>query len=326
MREEVIWEDARSLVDSQIDANQLHIWPFSRSFPVDVRFVVLDRREEVPAHQPDHLEVVVVESGRAGYEVNGHTTEIKQNDVLLVGERIRHRTLPTPAYDGGARVAVLSFLPQLLLSGNPAGDDLQYLMPFSVVGPSPAHVPNVISGIPGFSREIFDFIERVLKAMPGDSERSRLAVRTYLRMILFTLADYYWDLRATHAQTRRLQDQLARIRPALDHVQLHFSKPMHVQQAARLCAMSQTCFMELFKEVTGQPFAGYLKRFRIGKAQELLLTTDKSLAEIGYRTGFCDQSHFGAVFRDVTGMTPLAYRKSKSWVDLSPGPPAAATI
>jgi transcriptional regulator GlxA family with amidase domain len=82
--------------------------------------------------------------------------------------------------------------------------------------------------------------------------------------------------------------------------------------------MSQTCFMEVFKQVTGQTFGVYLKRFRIGKAQELLITTGKTLSEISYETGFCDQSHFGDVFRQVTGTTPLVYRLSaKSWVDFS---------
>jgi AraC-like DNA-binding protein len=287
-----------------------------------VRFVLLDRQREVQPHQPDHLEVVFVESGRTGYELDGRTREIKKNDLIVVGERMRHRTLATHLPNGGARMAVLSFLPQLLLSGNPAGDDLHYLMPFSLLA-SPGHeVSNVISGAPALSREVFDFIQRVLKAMPGDSERSRLAVRTYLRMILFALADYYWDLRETRGASRRVRDDLKRLGPAFQYVQENYGAEIRVSQAARLCAMSQTCFMELFKQVTGQSLGGFVKRFRIGKAQELLITTDKTLTEISYQTGFCDQSHFGAVFREVTGMTPLAYRRSKSWVDLHeiPGP------
>ncbi len=317
MESQVIWEDVRSLVDSQIDSNQFHVWPFQRAFPIDVRFVLLDRREDVPPHQPDHLEVVFVESGRAGYEVDGRPQEIKENDVVVVGERMRHRTLATRLPSGGARMAVLSFLPQLLLSGNPAGDDLFYLTPFSILG-SPAHdVSNVISGAPALSREVFDFIQRVLKSLPGNSERSRLAARTYLRMILFALADYYWDMREARAATRRVREDLKRLGPAFQHVQEYYGATIRVSQAARLCAMSQTCFMEVFRQVTGQPFGVFLKRFRIGKAQELLITTDKPLSEISCQTGFCDQSHFGSVFRQVTGTTPLVYRRAKSWVDLS---------
>jgi AraC-like DNA-binding protein/mannose-6-phosphate isomerase-like protein (cupin superfamily) len=317
MDTQIVWEDVRSLVESRIDSNQLHRWPFKYDVPIDVRFIVLNRREDVRPHQPDHLEVFFMESGRVGYEVDGRAREIKKNDVVVVGEGIHHRVLPTHAANGGARIAVLSFLPQLLLSANPAGDDLHYLMPFSMFGSSAVDVSNVISDSPVLSREIFDWIQRVLKAMPGDCERSRLAARTYLRMILFALADYYWDLRAARGATRRIREEFKRLRPALQHVQENYARPIPATHAARLCAMSQTCFMEVFKQVTGQPFSVYLRRFRIGKAQELLVSTEKTLSEISYETGFCDQSHFGAVFRQVIGKTPLAYRLSaKSW-DLS---------
>ncbi|MFG0289313.1 MAG: AraC family transcriptional regulator, partial [Rhodopirellula sp. JB044] len=34
-----------------------------------------------------------------------------------------------------------------------------------------------------------------------------------------------------------------------------------------------------------------------------------SVAEVSAATGFYDQSHFTKRFRQVTGLTPLAYRK-----------------
>jgi transcriptional regulator GlxA family with amidase domain len=105
--------------------------------------------------------------------------------------------------------------------------------------------------------------------------------------------------------------------PAFRHVEENFGRTMRVESVARLCAMSPTCFTELFKRVTGQSFARYVKQFRIDRAKEMLIMTDRPISEIGQATGFCDQSHFGAVFRQVAGMTPLEFRHSKSWVDLT---------
>ncbi len=75
-----------------------------------------------------------------------------------------------------------------------------------------------------------------------------------------------------------------------------------------MCAASPCCFMNLFKEATGQSFVSYLNNFRVNKARDLLVGTSKSIAEIGLETGFCNQSYFTAVFRRATGMTPLACR------------------
>jgi transcriptional regulator GlxA family with amidase domain len=104
------------------------------------------------------------------------------------------------------------------------------------------------------------------------------------------------------------QSNVRRLAPLLEHVEQHYPEPIRVNDAARLCAMSDCCFMHLFKEVTGQSFVAYLNRFRVAQAQSLLASTGKSIAEISLETGFCNQSYFGVIFRRITGMTPLAYR------------------
>jgi len=61
--------------------------------------------------------------------------------------------------------------------------------------------------------------------------------------------------------------------------------------------------------VTGQSFLAYLNQFRIAKSRSLLTSTERPISEISQEVGFCDQSHFGVVFRKLVGMTPLAYRR-----------------
>ena len=123
---------------------------FATPFAVDVRFLTLDRRTEIPLHRPDHLEVVVFESGEQLYEVENNICTLHKDDVIIVGNRISHRCLPAGSAQRPARTIVLSFLPQTVHSGIPFGDDLQYLMPFNLQGPS---VPNVIHANPALSRE-----------------------------------------------------------------------------------------------------------------------------------------------------------------------------
>jgi AraC-like DNA-binding protein len=46
----------------------------------------------------------------------------------------------------------------------------------------------------------------------------------------------------------------------------------------------------------------------VKKAQDLLVNTNKSIAEISLEVGFCNQSYFTVVFRQIVGETPLAFR------------------
>src|ERR1044071_6786773 len=129
--DEGAWECADSFVDRQINKSMLHVWPFRDSFPVDVRYLILDRSHNVPPHRPDHLEVVLFESGELAYEVEGNTCAVAKNDIIIVGNRSRHRCLPLCNAQAEARTIVLSFLPETVHSGSPIGDDMQYLMPFN---------------------------------------------------------------------------------------------------------------------------------------------------------------------------------------------------
>jgi AraC-like DNA-binding protein len=272
---------------------------------VDVRFLILDRRQDVPVHRPDHLEVVVVESGEVGYEIENRNCTVRKNDILVVGDRIHHRSRPLGISQHEARSVVLSFLQKLVDSGAPLGDDVQYLMPFSLLD---ASFPNVIPARTGLAREILDFIGRIHTELPGANERSRLAIKTYLKIILLALVNHYWELNSARQAFLLQQSNVRRLAPVFEYIEQHYSEPVRVNDVARRSAMSDCCFMHFFKATTGQSFVAYLNRFRVARAQHLLASTDKAIADISLETGFCNQSYFGVMFRRATGMTPFQYR------------------
>jgi AraC-like DNA-binding protein len=178
-------------------------------------------------------------------------------------------------------------------------------MPFSLQGPS---IPNVVHANPSLSREIRELIERIRPELPGSTDRSRLAIRTYLKMILMALVNHCSEIGTLRRAFDLRQESFARLSPIFEHLKYHYDEPIRVKDAARMCAASPCCFMNLFKELTGQSFVVYLNSFRVAKAQELLAATNKSIAEISLETGFCNQSYFTVVFRRATGKTPLTFR------------------
>jgi AraC-like DNA-binding protein len=61
--------------------------------------------------------------------------------------------------------------------------------------------------------------------------------------------------------------------------------------------------------VTGLSPKDYITQGLLNKAQQLLLTTRKSISEICIETGFGDQSWFNRQFLAKTKMTPSGFRK-----------------
>jgi AraC family transcriptional regulator len=54
----------------------------------------------------------------------------------------------------------------------------------------------------------------------------------------------------------------------------------------------------------------YQRQVRVGRARQLLATSDTPLVEIALALGYADQSHFTAAFKRHTGATPSAFRRA----------------
>jgi AraC family transcriptional regulator len=65
-----------------------------------------------------------------------------------------------------------------------------------------------------------------------------------------------------------------------------------------------------FRRQYGVPIGEYARRLRLDSAAAQLSTSEDSLAEIAYASGFANQSHFTRAFKRHTGLTPARYRNS----------------
>nr|BAD60911.2 AraC-like transcriptional regulator [Gluconobacter frateurii] len=78
---------------------------------------------------------------------------------------------------------------------------------------------------------------------------------------------------------------------------------------ARHVKMTPSAFSRLFQRATGDTFTSFVRRLRISRACELLVTTSKSVAIVGSEAGFSNLSNFNRVFLDDKQMTPREYRR-----------------
>jgi AraC family transcriptional regulator len=65
----------------------------------------------------------------------------------------------------------------------------------------------------------------------------------------------------------------------------------------------------VFRTVHRQTMGEYVQKLRVNYACKQLALPDNDLATIALSAGFADQSHFTRVFKNVTGITPGAFRQ-----------------
>ncbi|MBC7928099.1 MAG: helix-turn-helix transcriptional regulator [Bryobacteraceae bacterium] len=297
------WENAAQVIEPRVTASGIHVYPFDPAFPMQVRFLTLRSPSSVAPRRHDYFEVLYMESGSVVYRVPDRDVQVNQGDLFVIGSHIYHgiREYITPT----VRAVVLYFHPSLILGENTTIEGAEYLVPFEIQG---AGFPHGISASTGIPVQVLDLIRRIHQETASSTPRAQLAMKTYLKMILVLLMNYYASNVTTTGAVGRKNRNLERLQPLFDYVDHHYVENISVEQAAGLLRMSKSHFMRFFRAVTGQAFVSHLNRFRIGRAQHLMATTDFTIAAITQEVGFCDQSYFGVVFRRFVGMTPREYR------------------
>ncbi len=94
----------------------------------------------------------------------------------------------------------------------------------------------------------------------------------------------------------------------LDYIHDHLHQDIKLADLAALLEMSQFHFSHLFKQSIGTSPYQYLLQQRVERAKQFLKQTDRAITDIAFECGFNSHSHLSKQFRQLTGMTPKAYR------------------
>jgi AraC-like DNA-binding protein len=105
---------------------------------------------------------------------------------------------------------------------------------------------------------------------------------------------------------------LNRFRPVfdrLDQIKPGTSFPSS-RELAEIAGLSQSRFLALFHEITGNSPTKFIERKRHLEACELLLTSSMSISEIASLLKYADAFHFSRKFKQIAGISPKAFRQA----------------
>src|SRR6516162_2354303 len=93
-----------------------------------------------------------------------------------------------------------------------------------------------------------------------------------------------------------------------DYIVTHLDQKITNDTLAQIAGLSTAHFCTVFKQTEGMSPHHYVLQFRVRRTQQLLASTEMSLAEIADAVGFSNQSHCIQSFRKIVGVTPGDYR------------------
>lgn len=100
-----------------------------------------------------------------------------------------------------------------------------------------------------------------------------------------------------------------RLKNIISFVEENYNKEIKLENISKLVNLSKSECCRFFKKATKQTLNEYILAYRINKAFDEIINTDKSLAEISYDVGFNSQSYFSKKFFEIKNISPKEVRK-----------------
>ena len=151
-------------------------------------------------------------------------------------------------------------------------------------------------------------VTRCIARLPSFSPAKRLA------MLLSVLVDLAAEDDARCLTTMkvkpiyRVADQ-QRIDAICQYLNEHFEEEIEFAGLAKRLHIDQASMCRFFKRATGRTMTAYVNELRVGAAAQLLIDTDDSVLEIGFRVGFGNYSNFNRQFKRIKGFGPRTLRR-----------------
>ena len=102
--------------------------------------------------------------------------------------------------------------------------------------------------------------------------------------------------------------QLGRIKIVYDHIMENFRTEVSIKEIADKLNISEAAFYKFIKKQTKKTYTQIINEFRVNYASKLLMASDKTIAQIGFESGYNNISYFNRKFKEIMNQTPHNFR------------------
>jgi AraC-like DNA-binding protein len=249
------------------------------------------------SHFHSTYEIYYLMSGQREFFIKERTILVPEGHIIIISPNIVHRTMNArrPRYERfivniheSMMTAAYGGRPEIL---NPLFEQ-EYL---------------VFSCSPQDRLIIDELVQHILREV----ERQDSGCEIYVHTLVMQMLVYC----CRHIQDRAQEPVISpspmhdRISEIVRYMNQHYMDNLTLQQMADKFFISPYYLSRLFKEATGFTFVEYLNNVRVKEAKKLLETSSLKVNQISRKVGFGSVTHFGRVFKEISGHTPLYYRK-----------------
>lgn len=261
--------------------------------------VIMSNDIDFLAHWHNDLEIVYVFEGSIRMGINSETRILKAGDMAICSSGDIHYY---DSKDSSSKIMMVIFNPSLI--GFPGG------WPLNVRLTSPFIEKRITT------REEEVCINNRLSLILQELMNEYNQKLEYHEQVIIGLLHEWSGLILRHVPSDKINPQKDKRRitnmkimqGVLEYLDVNYMHPITLADAARQANMSLFYFSRFFKSLSGMSYIAYLSNIRVNQAEQLLLTTDKTILDIALECGFTNIRTFNRVFKQIKQRTPSELR------------------
>jgi AraC family transcriptional regulator, transcriptional activator of pobA len=247
-------------------------------------------------YRSNYFGIGICSSGRAVLKANLETYTVERHSIITMSPQIVKQWISRS--DDYQTVAIF-FTKEFLIQNN-----INILDNFSFFEATAKHV-SIFSKTQ--SETILQLLWKIREKLTSQHLYKNEITRSLINVLLYEIGAVYneRELPSFFKQTRsmKLAEDFKKL------VNTNFTKERSVKFYADLLFVTPKHLTETIKSETGKSAGEWIDEIIILEAKILLQDTNLSVANITDALHFADQSTFGKFFKNITGLSPIAYRQ-----------------
>lgn len=252
-------------------------------------------------HAHKYIEVLYFEKGSGIHEIDGQRIKVGNGDLYILDSGIEHSF---HACDESKLLLVnIMFLSEFMGDGIDKNNFIDEIAK-RLVGVK-SKMPHFLHLRGNVKQGYGVFVEDMLSEYANKEQGYLKILRNSLEVLLIKMLRDY--IKGITGSNLTIEQRLC-VETAIKTIENNL-KGVDARSIVESSGYCSKYFNILFKRYTGENIIGFIRKKRLEYAQTQLQTTQKSIEEICFESGYSDITHFYYNFKQFCQLTPNQYRK-----------------
>lgn len=246
-------------------------------------------------HFHPEIEICYTSKSQGKRFVGNKISDYKEHDLVIFGGNLPHGFTT----EMQCKQVVIQFSPGFLgreFFQSPELNEVSWLVDHSRRG---------LEFVGDTKIKAIKIINKLIKA-----EGFEQMIRLFELLHVLSMSDEYIEICSDEYAHTLSEMNLSRVKQVYDYIILNYTKMVSVREVAEMLSLTEAAFYKFIKKHTQKTFIEIVNEFRINHACDMLMSSDKTISEVCYESGFNNVSYFNRKFKEIMKQSPKGFKLS----------------